>query len=56
MVAFVRFGHRHEAKLSHTKARTERMPPFTSALRDEEHCAGLPLHYLFGAFPLGSNE
>jgi len=37
MVALVRFGHRHEANLSHTEARTERMPPFTSALRESEH-------------------
>ena len=34
MVALVRFGHRHEANLSHTEARPERMPPFTSALRE----------------------
>jgi hypothetical protein len=23
--------------------------------RDQEKCAGLPLHYLFGAIPVGSN-
>src|SRR5919106_700494 len=37
MVAFVRFGYRHRAKLSHTKARTERMSPFTSALREHRN-------------------
>jgi hypothetical protein len=25
----------------------------TSPLRDQEHCAGLPLHYLFNAIPVG---
>jgi hypothetical protein len=54
MVALVRFGHRHEAKLSHTEARTERMPPFTSALREKRNYRitwseiALVRHVLFG--------
>src|SRR4051794_17991128 len=38
MVAFVRFGQRHETKLSHT----ERMPPLTSALRGQGQLTGYP--------------
>jgi hypothetical protein len=26
-----------------------------AASRDQEHCAALPLHYLFGAIPVGGN-
>jgi len=26
------------------------------AWRDEEHCAGLTTHYLFGAIPVGGNN
>src|SRR5690242_18541835 len=36
MVAFVRFGHRHEAKLSHTESARRTDASVTSALREKQ--------------------
>jgi hypothetical protein len=39
-------------RLLRTRHKSLDEPDFTLALRDEEQCAGLPMHYVFAAIPV----